>query len=112
MGSAGPPAAQAYIADRTSKKDRTAGIAGFSAAFGFGAMLGPGFGAAASLLGRVTPFFAAAALGFLMMFAVLAFLPERTGPTERKTQKKVRLFDNRITPFLGFALACSIINTF
>lgn len=110
VGSAGPPAAQAYIADRTSKKDRTAGIAGFSAAFGFGAMLGPGFGAAASLLGRVTPFFAAAALGFLMMFAVLAFLPERTGPTERKTQKKVRLFDNRITPFLGFALAFSIIN--
>ena len=49
IGSAGPPAAQAYIADRTSAMDRTSGMAGFSAAIGLGAMLGPGFGAAAAV---------------------------------------------------------------
>lgn len=110
VGSAGPPAAQAYIADRTSRHDRTAGIASFSAAFGFGAMLGPGFGAAASLLGRIVPFFAASALGFVMMLAVFAFLPERTGPTQRKHGKRVKLGDERLTAFLITALTFSVIN--
>ena len=110
VGSAGPPAAQAYIADRTSRHDRTAGIASFSAAFGFGAMLGPGFGAAASLLGRIVPFFAASALGFVMMLAVFAFLPERTGPTQRKHGKRVKLRDERLTSFLITALTFSVIN--
>ena len=110
VGSAGPPAAQAYIADRTSRHDRTAGIASFSAAFGFGAMLGPGFGAAASLLGRIVPFFAASALGFVMMLAVFAFLPERTGPTQRKHGKRVKLGDERLTSFLITALTFSVIN--
>ena len=107
VGAAGPPAAQAYIADRTSKRDRTAGIASFSAAFGFGAMLGPGFGAATMLLGRVAPFYAAAALGFIMMLAVIAFLPERTGPSQRRPQQKIRIGDPRLAPFLIFALGMS-----
>lgn len=110
IGSAGPPAAQAYIADRTSQSDRTAGIAGFSAAFGFGAMLGPGFGAATSLIGPIVPFYANAALGMIMLITVLRFLPERTGPTQRKKQQKVKLLDQRIFPFLIFALAFGILN--
>lgn len=110
VGSAGPPAAQAYIADRTSRLDRTAGIASFSAAFGFGAMLGPAFGAAASLMGRFAPFFAAAALAFVMMIAVFAFLPERTGPTRREAALKVKVTDPRFFPFVIFALAVSIVN--
>lgn len=110
FGSAGPPAAQAYIADRTSKRDRTAGIASFSAAFGFGAMLGPSFGAAASLLGPTAPFYAAAALGAALTTAVYAFLPERTGPTKRQRSAKVRLSDPRLTPFFIFALAFGVIN--
>ncbi len=110
VGAAGPPAAQAYIADRTSKRDRTAGIASFSAAFGFGAMLGPGFGAATSLLGRLIPFFAASALALVMAIAVFAFLPERTGPTQRKQGRRVKLRDERLTAFLIAALSFSVIN--
>ena len=45
-----------------------------------------------------------------MMLAVLAYLPERTGPTRRGPGRKVRLTDRRLTPFLIFALAYSIIN--
>lgn len=110
VGSAGPPAAQAYIADRTSKRDRTAGIASFSAAFGFGAMLGPSFGAATSLLGPTVPFYAAGALGAAMAGAVFAFLPERTGPIKRQASVKVRLTDARLRPFFIFALAFGLIN--
>ncbi|MEZ5892439.1 MAG: MFS transporter [Parvularculaceae bacterium] len=110
VGSAGPPAAQAYIADRTSQHDRTAGIASFSAAFGFGAMLGPAFGAAASMIGRFAPFYAMSALGLVMMVMVFAFLPERTGPHQREARAKVRLTDPRLTHFLIFALVFSVVN--
>ncbi|GJL91111.1 MFS transporter [Hyphococcus sp.] len=110
IGSASPPAAQAYIADRTSKRDRTAGIASFSAAFGFGAMLGPGFGAATSLLGPTVPFYAVAAIAASMSIAVYFFLPERTGPTKRNLPAKVRLTDPRLLPFFAFALAFGVIN--
>ncbi|WP_425410358.1 MFS transporter [Hyphococcus sp.] len=110
IGSAGPPAAQAYIADRTNRMDRTAGIAGFTAAFGFGAMLGPSFGAVTILIGPTAPFFAAAMLAAVMCIAVLIFLPERTGPTERKKGKSVRLTDSRLTPFFIFAITFSIMN--
>lgn len=110
LGSAGPPAAQAYIADRTSAKDRTAGIASFSAAFGLGAMLGPGFGAAAAVFGPVAPFFAMAILASLMSIAVFAFLPERTKPAKRKDYAKIKLTDPRLRPFLIFGLAFGVAN--
>ncbi len=110
FGSAGPPAAQAYIADRTSAADRTAGIASFSAAFGLGAMLGPGFGAAASVLGPVAPFFAIAGLAALMSVAVFAYLPERTKPTQRATIARVKLTDRRLRPFLIFGLGFGVVN--
>ncbi|PQA88426.1 hypothetical protein CW354_09035 [Marinicaulis flavus] len=110
IGSASPPAAQAYIADRTSKRERTAGIASFSAAFGFGAMLGPGFGAATSLIGPAAPFYAAAAIGAVMLAAVYFFLPERTGPKQHSRSVNVRLLDARLVPFFLFALSFGIIN--
>ncbi len=110
IGSASPPAAQAYIADRTSKRDRTAGIASFSVAFGFGAMLGPGFGAVTALFGPTIPFYAVAGLAALMSIAVYAALPERTGPTQRTPSVKVRLTDPRLTPFFAFALVFGIIH--
>ena len=42
FGSGTPVAAQAYIADRTSRSERSKGVAAIGAAFGFGAILGPG----------------------------------------------------------------------
>ena len=40
------PAAQAYVADRTTEEERTGGVSALSAAFGLGATIGPGLGAA------------------------------------------------------------------
>jgi MFS family permease len=110
FGSAGPPAAQAYIADRTSAIDRTAGIASFSAAFGLGAMLGPGFGAVAALLGPTAPFFAIAGLAAIMSVAVYLYLPERTRPKHHKKPVKMKLTDRRIRPFLIFGLIFGVAN--
>jgi MFS family permease len=110
FGSAGPPAAQAYIADRTSQKDRTAGIASFSAAFGLGAMLGPGFGAAAAVFGPVAPFFAMAGLAAIMSAAVFAFLPERTKPVRRAKHAKLKLSDKRLRPLLIYGLVFGVTN--
>ncbi len=110
FGSAGPPAAQAYIADRTSAIDRTAGIASFSAAFGLGAMLGPGFGAVAALLGATAPFFAIAGLAAFMSIAVYLYLPEHTRPKQRKKSVKMKLTDRRIRPFLIFGLVFGVAN--
>ncbi len=103
IGSAGPPAAQAYIADRTGAGDRTSGMAGFAAAFGLGAMLGPGFGAAAAVLGPVAPFYAMATLSAVMAASVFLFLPENTPPTARAARPRVKVFDPRLTPIMGFA---------
>lgn len=110
IGSAGPPAAQAYIADRTSTADRTAGISGFSAAFGLGAMLGPSFGAVTAFISPIAPFFAIAGVALIMSAAILLFLPERTGPKKRTPSAKVSLRDKRIVSFLLFGLVFGVIN--
>jgi len=111
IGSAGPPAAQAYIADRTSVADRTSAMAGFSAAFGLGAMLGPGFGAAAAVFGAIAPFFAMAALSAVMAVTVFAFLPENTAPHARETSARVKTFDRRLTAIMIFAMMNGVMNS-
>ncbi len=110
FGSAGPPAAQAYIADRTNALGRTAGIAQFSAAFGLGSMVGPGFGAVTAVLGRTAPFFAMAGLAGIMCIAIFYLLPERTPPKRRQSRKKIKLSDGRIRSFLIFGLVFGVVN--
>jgi MFS family permease len=50
FGSGSFPASQAYIADRTTAQERTDGMATLNAAFGLGAAVGPGVGAALIVL--------------------------------------------------------------
>lgn len=110
LGAAGPPAAQAYIADRTTVSGRTSGMASFAAAFGLGAMLGPGFGAAAAVFGPVAPFYAMAVLCALMAIAVFAFLPENRRPSRQDRQVKIKLTDRRLTELLIFGLLIGLLN--
>ena len=84
IGSATPSAAQGYIADRTSAAERTAGIAGFSAAFGIGAMIGPGIGGAVAAIGPLAPLYAVAAIAAVMVGAIYFFLPEKSPPRGRR----------------------------
>lgn len=110
VGSATPGAAQGYIADRTSPRERTAGVAGFSAAFGLGAIIGPGIGGAASAIGPLAPLYAVAALAALMVALLWIFLPERTAPILRERGPSLKLADPRLRSFLAFALVFGVIN--
>ncbi len=71
--------AQAYIADITSKKERTTGIGKVGAAFGAGFIIGPAIGGFLSVYGFSAPGFAAFALALLNFLFVFFFLPESTG---------------------------------
>lgn len=111
IGSATPGAAQGYIADRTTARERTAGVAGFSAAFGLGAILGPGVGGAASAIGPLAPLYASAALAAVMVVLIAVFLPERTAPIGRaRPRMTLNMRDKRLRPFLLFGLAFGIVN--
>jgi MFS transporter, DHA1 family, tetracycline resistance protein len=69
-------AAQAYIADVTTRENRAKGMALFGAAFGLGFVLGPAIGGITSKYGVHVPFFIAAVLSLVAALAVYFVLPE------------------------------------
>lgn len=109
IGSAQPPAAQAYIADRTSTDKRAKGLAGVSAAFGFGAMMGPVVAGLTVNWGLLAPIYAVAMLGIIAFAGVFFFLPENNPPKERTVPPSIKLTDRRIVWLLLFGLAGSTI---
>lgn len=104
FGSGAYPASQAYIADRTSAQERTEGIAMLNAAFGLGAAIGPGVGAALTIFGVVAPLYFVAFLAFSSSLAIWILLPERSRPRQREILKPLSWFDPRVTPFIIFAV--------
>lgn len=69
-------AAQAYIADITSEKERAKGMGRVGAAVGAGFIIGPAIGGFLSVYGYSAPGYAAAALALLNFLFVFFFLPE------------------------------------
>jgi len=69
-------AAQAYIADVTTKENRAKGMGLFGAAFGLGFILGPGIAGILSKFSIFLPFYVAAGLSLTSAAAALFFLPE------------------------------------
>ncbi len=104
FGSGSYPASQAYIADRTSAQERTEGMAMLNAAFGLGAAIGPGIGAALTVLGVIAPLYFVAFLAALSAIAIWLLLPERSRPRERKVEKQLSWFDPRVFPFVVFSV--------
>jgi MFS family permease len=106
LSAGGMPSAQAYVADRTNRAERTATVAGISAAFGMGTIIGPGVAAIFVVFGLVAPFYASAALAFAAALLIWLYLPERTPPRERGEAVGPRLHwrDKRIRPFLIIAI--------
>ncbi len=77
LGSAAPPAVQAYVAARTARADRTKALSLISSSFGLGTIVGP---AVAPLLiipvlGLSSPMFAFAGIGIVVMVALALKLP-------------------------------------
>jgi hypothetical protein len=80
FGSASPPAVQAYIAARTEGAERTRALAALASSFGLGTIIGP---AIAPLfifppLGLAAPLIVFAAIGALVLAAVILRLPDDT----------------------------------
>lgn len=85
FSSATLPTAQAYIADVTDRKDRSAGMALIGAAFGLAVVFGPALGALLGQLGLLVPIYVSSAVaGFNALFVWLK-LPE----PEKKSRPEV-----------------------
>ncbi len=112
FGSGTMPASTAYVADRTSRMERSGGVARISAAFGVGTIIGPGIAGVLLTFGQLTPFFAVAGFALSGAIAVLIMLPERSRPqgsaTRRRIKKNIGFLDKRVRAFIGVSLALSI----
>jgi MFS family permease len=111
LGSGTGPAAQAYVADRTSYTDRTAGVAYLNAAMGLGETVGPGVGSLLAAYGLTVPLYFAAGFAVASAGVLWGFLPEENRPRAHATGVAPRLgaFDRRVLPFLAIAAALQAV---
>ncbi|MEO9971870.1 MAG: MFS transporter [Hyphomonadaceae bacterium] len=117
VGSGASPAAQAYVADRTSPEDRTKEIASVTSGFSVGAVAGPAFAAAmVAVFGLLSPVFFTCILAAVMSFLLYTKLPEDRPPTSTPAQKKASAEeakglwrDRRVLPFLIYAVGLSLV---
>jgi MFS transporter, DHA1 family, tetracycline resistance protein len=85
--------AQAYIADVTTKENRSKGMGLIGAAFGLGFVFGPLIGGFLAEYGYMITGFAAAGFSLLAFLLTLIYLPESNINREVSVQKKRALFD-------------------
>ena len=111
VGSGTGPASQAYIADRTSRSERTAGVALVSAAMGLGETVGPGLGAALASFGIVTPLYVASGMAVVSAWTIWTFLPESERVAEIRPARppRLRVGDRRVLPFLAVVTALQAV---
>lgn len=115
FGSASSPAAQAYIADRTTISERTEQLAGLTSSFALGQAFGPALCAAlAAWLGLVFPIGLIAVLAAGAAYAIWRYLPENTPPKSERAKGDWReslalMRDRRISGHLIYGFALSMI---
>ncbi len=115
FGSGTNPAAQAYVADRTSPERRTEEIASVTAGHSFGTVAGPAFAAAvAGVSGLMSPPFLTAIMAATASWLIWTRLPEHTPPQETSLRPRPRLvsplwWDRRILPFVLFSISLSLV---
>ncbi|MFD0671881.1 MFS transporter [Cohnella sp. GCM10027633] len=78
----------AYVADVTTEKERTKGMAVVGMSIGLGFTFGPGFGGLLSDISHHAPFFAAAALSFIVFVAAFLKLEESLPPEKRASRDR------------------------
>lgn len=123
VGSASTPAAQAYVADRTTTEERTEEIASVTAGFSVGTVVGPAFAAALVSLftlvlpvyGLISPVVATMAIAGTMSLLLLTKLPETRPPqTDANTiddplEARGLWRQMRVAPFLIYAVGLSLV---
>lgn len=118
IGSASNPATQAYLAERTSRAERTQQMATLAGAFGLGTILGPAVAPLFTHIPVVTlagPMFAFTGVAVIVLVLVMRYLPEAAQPKQTRNSRpfpmagRAKSFwrDPRLTPFLiyGFLVA-------
>ena len=139
FGSASNPAAQAYVAARSSERERTAALAMLTSAFGLGTILGPGIAPymQVAALGLSGPMFGFAAIAVAVGVVLWRLLPSdhpapdaphqhhgapstmpsilggATGASARAAdigrEPRLRWRDRRILPFMVYGFAAGSI---
>jgi MFS family permease len=116
IGSGANPAAQAYVADRTSKAERQSEIAFLSSGFSVGTVIGPAFAAAlAAVAGILAPALFTAVLAAIMAGLIWFRLPETRAPVadavriEAEAAGKDLWRAGSVLPFLVYAVALSLV---
>lgn len=132
FGSAANPAAQAYVADRTTPGERTNEMAALSSAFSLGAAVGTGIASgmiagvgvllewmtgnavAADQIATLSPMILTAVLAASLSYAVHRFLPENWNKAEASVRKPGppawRLaLDRRVSGYLIFGFGMSTV---
>lgn len=95
-------AAQAYVADVTTREDRARGMGAIGAAFGLGFILGPALGGWFGQFGFAVPAFVAAGLALANLALAFLLLPESRPPEARgAASKRWRVLDVRALAELG-----------
>lgn len=112
FGSGTGPAAQAYVADRTSRDERTAGVAIVNAAVGVGQTVGPAVGGSLAVFGMVAPIYLAAVVAVASALSIWFFLPEHELPRarDRTTPSTLGFRDRRVLPFLLLATSLQAVH--
>ncbi len=90
----------AYVADITTEKERTKGMAVVGMSIGLGFTFGPGVGGLLSDVSHHAPFYAAAALSFIVFIAAMLKLDESL-PPERRAEMRNGAKPSRWVAFQG-----------
>lgn len=113
--------AQAYVADITSKENRTQGMSMMMAAFSLGFILGPAMGGLLSVYGYNVPAFVAGIIALIATILTFFFLPEsmkineasKAAVKKRKKFFSLKDFSNALNhPEVGLFLSISFMMMF
>ncbi|MEO8903594.1 MAG: MFS transporter [Polyangiaceae bacterium] len=108
FSSATLPTAQAYMADLTGRRDRTAGMAVIGAAFGLGVIFGPLIGAAFSLISLLAAVYFSASVAFCNAVFVWFFLPESKRLEGAEPPKATSHVARLVWPLLAIGFTLSL----
>ena len=109
VGSATRPASFAYIADITSKDNRTVKFARLESSFLLGTVAGPLVGGFLFLISNETPFYVFSMLAFIAAIGIyrkLDSVTKKKNPV--KKLNKINWYSSTIWPFLAFAAVLSL----
>ena len=110
VGSATRPASFAYVADVSSKNERTLKFARLESSFLLGTVAGPLLGGFLFLITKETPFYVFSFFAFVAAIGIYTKLQPtiKNKIKDSKSISKIRWYSNTVWPFLAFAAVLSL----